>query len=63
MIWFCGKCVKTINITIKLKRINSISHKIIDEYSVFVKKYEFDKPNTQEIDSIFDKCVRDCYDN
>ena len=28
---------------------------------VKVKEYEFDKPLIQKIDSIFDNCIRDCY--
>ena len=26
-----------------------------------VKEYEFDKPPIQQIDSIFDDCIRDCH--
>ena len=29
--------------------------------SVIVKEYEFNKPLIQKVDSIFDDCVRDCY--
>ena len=30
--------------------------------NVIVKEYEFDKPLIQKIDSINDKCIRDCHD-
>ena len=29
--------------------------------NVIVKKYEFDEPHIQKIDSIFDNCIRDCH--
>ena len=28
---------------------------------VIVKEYEFDKPLIQNIDTIIDKCIRDCH--
>ena len=33
---------------------------IINE-NVIVKKYEFDEPHFQKIDSITNKCIRDCH--
>ena len=33
---------------------------MLDENSI-VKKYEFDKPPIQTIDSITDDCIRDCH--
>ena len=29
--------------------------------NVIVKKYEFDEPHIQKIDSIIDNCFRDCH--
>ena len=37
---------------------------IINENELtIVKKYEFDNPLIQNIDSIIDKCYRDCHNN
>ena len=33
----------------------------ITKENVIVKEYEFDKPLIQKIDSIIDKCIRDCH--
>ena len=60
-LWYCDICDKTINIKSKSKHFNSKSHEHKEKHSIFVREYEFDKPLVHKIDSIFDKCIRDCH--
>ena len=59
--WYCNICDKSSNIKKKSKHIKSKSHNHKEKISVVVKEYEFIRPDINQIDSITDKCSRECY--
>ena len=59
--WFCDRCDKSINIKNKSKHIKSKYHKCCEKFNVFVKEYEFIRPNIDKVDSKIDNSLRDCY--
>ena len=60
-LWFCDICDKSIDIEKKSKHIKSKYHKCCENFNVFVKEYEFIRPDINKIDSIIDNSLRDCY--
>ena len=60
----CGIVIYVINriiIKVNINIIISILMNNKEKISVVVKEYEFISPDINNIDSIFNKCVRDCY--
>ena len=54
-------CDKSINIKNRSKHNKSIYHKCCQKFIVFVKEYEFFRPDNNKIDSIIDNSLRDSY--
>ena len=59
--WFCDICDKSIFNKNKSQQIESKYRKCCEKFNVFVKEYEFIRPDIIKIDPIIDNSLRDCY--
>ena len=47
----------------KPKHIFFKSHKHNEKFSLFVKEYDFIRPDNNKVKSLFNNCIRECYNN
>ena len=61
-LWYSDVCAKEMNFGSRLRHINFITHKHKDLFDIVVKKFEYIKPEIDEIDCILDNFIKDCRD-
>ena len=62
-LWYSDFCDETINIKKKSKDKNSKHHKHEQKYGTVVKEYEFNKPDIDSVNYIFNDTIKECRKN